>query len=115
MKNSTNEQEVIMYGQKLWPRPPDQFYDYKELRSGIWLFRDLDRWLARNQSTSARGQMMRHIVGHFHAFASHELAGESRARIERLGGVVSTLSRLMERNPEGECKFLSPVFREKCW
>jgi hypothetical protein len=112
-----HEEQIVMYGEQLWPRPDNELYGYKEVRSAIWAFLDLDLWIdkTRDASPASRALMMRHIVGNFHSFARHELEGAARAKIENVMGVISKLSRLMERNPQGECKFPSPPHSEDEW
>ena len=113
-----NEQEVVMYGQRLWPRPDGELYNYRQLRSGIWWFRDLNRWLdgTPDSQPSARALKIRHLVNWPHQFARHELSpvtckecdDRAREKLEKLIGVVHKLSRLMESNPmsdEREWKF----------
>lgn len=85
-----DEMEVVMYGVRLWPRPAGELYDYRELRSGIWWFRDLNRWLqgTMDSEPASRALKMRHLVNWPHQFARHELKPEALAKIEKLVGVV---------------------------
>lgn len=114
-----DQQEILMYGERLWPRPDNEFYDYKELRSAIWCFRDLNRWLglSRDPSIASRAVGIRLLVGHWYSFAHHELEGEARAKIENMAGAISKLSRLLARNPEAEaeCRFPPSPKREDEW
>lgn len=102
------EQEIVMYGVQLWPRPEQEWYDYKQLRSGIWWFNDLLRWICPGENIASRALLIRHTIGHLHLFARHEFTGENREKAEKLAGVVLKLSRLLEQNPQGQCRFPPP-------
>jgi hypothetical protein len=113
---AADEQEIIMFGKRLWPSPPESpFYGYRELRSAIWFFCDLDKFIASGQDIESRAITIRLLVGHLHNFSSHELEGVARDRIENLVSVVHTLSRLFAKSPEGECKFPPLPKREDEW
>ncbi|HEY1861513.1 MAG TPA: hypothetical protein VGG61_14225, partial [Gemmataceae bacterium] len=109
-----DQQEILMYGERLWPRPENALYGYKELRSAIWCFRDLERWV-QGADIGSRALRIRYIAGHFQSFARHELDGDSQAKSENLAGAISRLSRLLERNPEAECRFPPSPKREDEW
>lgn len=101
----SNQQEVIMFGFRLWPKTDKQFYGYDDLRYGIWWFNDLNRWIDTTADPASRGQMMRHVIGRIHTFSKHCLPVECRAPLEHMFGIVRELSRLMVQNPKGECSY----------
>lgn len=101
----SNQQEVIMFGFRLWPKTDNQFYGYDDLRYGIWWFNDLNRWIDTTADPASRGQMMRHVIGRIHTFSKHCLPVECRAPLEHMFGIVRELSRLMVQNPKGECSY----------
>jgi hypothetical protein len=109
-----NQQEIIMYGERLWPRPEAALYDYLELRSAIWLFCDLDIHV-KAPNIGSKAIVVRYIITHLDLFARHELEGTARAKVENLLGVVSRISRLMARNPDGECRYPPSPKREDEW
>lgn len=111
------EQEVIMFGERLWPHPPgNRLHEYRELRTGIWLFQDLQRYLDRSQSDASRAIMIRYLINWVHVFAKHELEGDAHRKIANLCGVVHHLSRIWVENPEGECKFpFTPKREDEPW
>jgi hypothetical protein len=82
------------------------------LVSGIWLFRDLDRWLPDGGSRADHAIYIRLSLKYWRAYAKNKLEGDDLAAVTELLGVVQRLSFAMERNPGGELKFPSPPKRE---
>jgi hypothetical protein len=105
---SANEREVIMFGERLWPRVEHRFgtYDYDQLCAAIWYFRDFDDWLqgsASGKSPRSRAIIIRLSTRWPTEYVDRAIDGESRAKIKKLYQQVHLIARLLEDNPEGEC------------
>jgi hypothetical protein len=107
---SPGEQEVFMYGVRLWPQPRFD-YNYYQLTTAVWFFTDLNHSLESNpnyETPAARAQRMRLLLRWPKIYASKQLDGPSRGKQEAIFNLVQELSRFMEDSPEGLCNFPSP-------
>jgi len=98
-----NEKRTVMYGEVLWPRPSGHVYNYEELNCAIWWFKDLDRWMVPGENIKTRMNCIRLSILHLDQFARDHL--KERARMENVFGLIRTISRCAERQPNGECEF----------
>jgi hypothetical protein len=102
----SGQTEVIMFGERLWPRMHDRYgnYDFEQLTTAVWTFREFETALCvghRDQPQS-RGILIRHNTKFLNEYCSRMgEAGNSMRMVLRL---VHLLTTLMERNPNAECR-----------
>lgn len=104
-----DEQEVIMFGQRMWPLVPGETigtYDFRTLQVAIWKFTDLNRWLMLgDKSAHGRAIMIRNSTKWDRHFIGELTKGTDIAiKIDRIYSLVHALCSLMEQHPDGECK-----------
>ena len=51
----STECEVILFGERLWPRADNATYDFDQLRAAVWYFRDLNNWLSGSRDGASVG------------------------------------------------------------
>jgi hypothetical protein len=102
------QQEIVMFGERLWPRVEHQFgtYDYDQICAAIWYFRDLDGWVQGGLSGKTPGS--RAIIARLSTrwpqeYIDRALSPDTRGKIKKVYQLVHLLARLLEENPEGEC------------
>lgn len=99
------EQELVMFGQPVWPRPNGNQgeYTYDQARAAIWTFRDYEAWnvMAKEdvESFAKRIRNSQRYLGEFVRRTDREQP------IARVYSLIMWFSRLMEKNPTAECKW----------
>jgi hypothetical protein len=117
-----NERETIMFGEMLWPRLDERrgIYDYNQLRSAIYIFREFQT-LADGQSPGSTRiyakQLMRWFDNYINLFCKApdgstpiEVAG-----IRAITRLVRLLGDLFAANPDGECRYAPSPHVEGEW
>ncbi len=110
-----------MFGERLWPRIDGRFgtYDYDHLRAAIWYFRDTESWLQSSsigKTPKSRAIIIRLSTRWFEELFDRRPAdGEVRADFKKAYQVVNLLARLLETNPDGECKIPPTPTTEGQW
>ena len=99
--------EVIMFGEPLWPRVDDQRgeYDFVQLCAAVWTFRDLDTYLQLgDKSPAGRAIMIRNLTRWLNEYFGKITDGDTRSKIRKTFSLIHTISVLMKRAPDGECR-----------
>jgi len=107
------EEKIVMFGECLWPRPPDQFYSYKAVRSAVWVFLDWKNWGDQTATIGTQALNLRHFISEMEEFVRHEM--EARMPFMEMSGVVKWLTRLWEKNPEARCEPPSRMLTDRDW
>lgn len=99
------ECEIVMFGQRLWPRLNNRQgeYSFRQICAAIWFFSDFDRWSRLNpdNSVGSRAVRVRLAVKWFIEFSMLE---DQQNRIRPVLSLVQWLSRLLEDAPEAICQ-----------
>lgn len=102
-----NQSDIVMFGEWLWPAP-EATYDYDQLCCAIWMFEDLNRWFSLStvgQGAGSRAQMMRFTTKWISEYINHRSGAYlTYTKITKIYTLIDHLSRLLERNPGGECR-----------
>jgi hypothetical protein len=112
-----SEHEVVMFGERMWPAI-NATYDYDQLRAAIWTFRDLNNWLSASRdgaNAGSRAIIFRLTTKWYSEYADRALKMEDRAKIKKIFGLVDLLTRLLLKNPDGECKWPPTPVAEGKW
>jgi hypothetical protein len=105
----SEQQEIVMFGQRLWPRTEHQFgtYEYKQLCAAIWYFKGQNEWLACSkvgETPGSRAILMRLSIRWLSEYADVDcVADETRGKVKKVYQLIQMLAGLLERNPNGEC------------
>lgn len=111
-----HEKEIIMFGERLWPRIDDQSYDYDQVRAAIWYFCDQNRWLElTGQNVASRAICIRFSTKYFYEYIGRTDPPDNPHKIKRVFHLVQHLAGLMEKNPDGECKLPPTPNTEGKW
>jgi hypothetical protein len=113
------EQELVMFGQTVWPRVDERQapYDYDQVRAAIWAFRDLYSWnrqVTQDNSPGSIGIRIRLSTKWYGEY----LLRTDRTRenpLRRIFSLVHWFSKLMEQNPQAECKWPGYPTAEAEW
>jgi hypothetical protein len=115
----STECEVIIFGERLWPRPDNATYDFDQLRAAVWYFRDLNTWLSGSRdgaSVGSRALILRLTTKWFGEYVQRAIeSSRDQAKIRRVFTLIDQLTRLLERNPEGECRWPPTPTAEGQW
>jgi hypothetical protein len=108
-KLPSDEQELTMYGVRVWPRDPNKAsYTYDQIRAAIWTFDEHERQLslATSNSAASRAIIIRHSTNFMTQYVSREprIDAEARSAIKAVYSLIHTLANLLESNPAGVCK-----------
>lgn len=112
-----HQQEIVVFGERLWPAPPSAMYDYDQLRAAVWYFRDINTWLESSivgKTVGSRANTIRHTTKWPWEYASRNLSHD-RAKMQKVYSLIDELTRLMERRPDGECKWPPTPTSEGQW
>jgi hypothetical protein len=118
------ERETVMFGERLWPRIDDRrgIYDYNQLRSAIYTFRDVQSLMAlANQSPGSTRiyakQLMRWLDNYINLFckAPDRSTPTEVAGIRTITRLVGALGDLFAANPDGECRYAPSPHVEGEW
>jgi hypothetical protein len=96
-----------MFGEHLWPRIDDQRgeYDFVQLCAAVWTFRDLDADLRLgDKSPAGRAIMIRNLTRWLNEYFGKITDGDTRSKIRKTFSLIHTISVLMKRAPDGECR-----------
>jgi hypothetical protein len=99
------EQELMMFGQTVWPRLDIRQgdYDYDQVRAAIWTFRDYESWnQMAKEDTGSHALRIRNSLRYLGEYLQRTDRNNPTAKIFSL---IIWFSRLMEKNPKGECKW----------
>jgi hypothetical protein len=102
----SGQSEVIMFGERLWPRTHDRHgsYDFEQLTAAVWTFREFETALCvghRDQPQS-RGILIRHSTKFLNEYCSR--MGEAANGLRMVLRLVHLLTTLMVRNPDAVCR-----------
>jgi hypothetical protein len=102
----SGQPEVIMFGERLWPRTHDRYgsYDFEQLTAAVWTFREFETALCvghRDQPQS-RGILIRHSTKFLNEYCNR--MGEAANGMRMVLRLVHLLTTLMVRNPDAECR-----------
>jgi hypothetical protein len=102
----TGQAEVIMFGERLWPRTHDRYgtYDFEQLTTAVWTFREFETALCvgHRDRPQSRGILIRHSTKFLNEFCSR--MGEAANGMRMVFRLVHLLTALMGRNPDAECR-----------
>ena len=103
------QQHIMMYGETLWPivGPQNAGNTYDQVRCAVWTFRDLQRWhvmIAADSSVASCALRIRLSFKWFIEYLMRNDAGNTN-ELRKVFGIIRTLTRLWEQNPDGECRF----------
>ena len=102
----STEREVIMFGERLWPRTHDRYgsYDFEQLTTAVWTFREFETALCvgHRDQPQTRGILIRHSTKFLSEYCSR--MGGAANGMRMVLRLVHLLTTLMERNPVAECR-----------
>lgn len=103
----SNEQEVFVYGVRLWPSTDAAFgsYDYDQLCAAVWYFHDIDGWLQGRRVSNdprSRAVIARLSTKWLEAYIARAYRDEPKPKIQKVYQLVHLIARLLEDNPDGE-------------
>jgi hypothetical protein len=106
-KLSANQQEIIAYGQTLWPYEPNGVndYDWDQVRAACWYFLNLQSCLSisTDNSPGSVALTIRTSIKYLLEYCSFREKGLGKARdVIRL---VKHITFLWDANPEGRCSW----------
>jgi hypothetical protein len=110
--------EVVMFDEVLWPAPNNAMYDFDQIRAAVWFFRDINTWLEGSRdgtNVGSRAIIMRLTTKWFSEYAQRALSAQDQAKIRRVFILIDQLTRLLERNPDGKCKWPPTPTAEGQW
>ena len=115
-----NEQEIIVFGERVWPNPdPDpSSYDYDQVRAAVWYFHDLNGWLEQSpiaKNPRARAIYIRNTISWFGQYIGRCDPAHSPHKIKRVFQLVDRFAGLLETSPDAECVLPPPPFIEGKW
>ena len=99
------EQELMMFGQTVWPRVDinQGEYDYDQIRAAIWTFRDFEAWnVLAKENTESLARRIRNSLRYLGEYLQRT---ERDNRMAKIFTLMIWFSHLMEKNPKGECKW----------
>ena len=116
----SREQEIIMYGLRLWPVVDGSTHTYDQARAACWSFNDINRLCelskAHGDDARARGQQIRFSTRWYSQFVDRAVTDlESRHAINGVYALVHAISFAMEKNPDGEIKSPMRPYSEGKW
>jgi hypothetical protein len=113
------ECEIVIFGERLWPRADNATYDFDQLRCAVWYFRDLNTWLSGSRdgaNVGSRALILRLTTKWFGEYVPRAFANsQDQAKIRRVFTLIDSLTRLLEQNPHGECKWPPTPTAEGQW
>jgi hypothetical protein len=113
----SHEQEVTMFGERLWPNGGS--YSYDQLRAACWYFVDQDsafKLAPQYADPMSRAIAVRFSTRWFRQYAEREINDPaSRSKIRQVYDLVDRITLAMERNPAGECIVPSRPTAEGKW
>jgi hypothetical protein len=99
------EQELMMFGQTVWPRLGinQGEYTYDQVRAAIWTFRDYESWnQMATEDTGSHALRIRNSLRYLGEYLQRTDRNNPMAKIFSL---ILWFSHLMEKSPNGECKW----------
>jgi hypothetical protein len=99
------EQELMMFGQTVWPRLGinQGEYTYDQVRAAIWTFRDYESWnQMAKEDTGSHALRIRNSLRYLGEYLQRTDRNNPMAKIFSL---ILWFSHLMEKNPNGDCKW----------
>jgi hypothetical protein len=111
------QEKLVLFGSLLWPPVAEEFrrleYDYDQVRTAAWYFRDINKWL-RNESPASRAIYIRLSTRWFQEYLDR--CNSAGGSIKRVLSLIRLMARLLENNPDGECVYpISPYNGEGQW
>lgn len=99
------EQELVMFGQPVWPRLDNSQgeYNYDQVRAAIWTFRDYEDWnvLAKEDKQS----FAMRIRNSQRYLCEYIQRTDRNNHMSKIYSLIAWFSFLMQKNPDGECKW----------
>ncbi len=98
--------EVIMYGERLWPRTHDRYgsYSFEQLTAAVWTFREFDTALCvGHREARSRAILIRHATKFLNEYC-YRIGGEAADGMRMVLRLVHLITTLMERAPDGDCR-----------
>ena len=107
---SAGQEECIMFGVQLWPRPGNDYgtYDYDQVRAAAWYFRDFNDWMSQSrigQSPGSRAIYARLSVKWFGEYLVRAYPATEREKMQKVLSLVRTMAGLLEKAPDAECVY----------
>jgi hypothetical protein len=111
------QSELMMFGKTVWPRLDDRqgAYDYDQIRAAIWTFRDLDNWNRQIEKDNGAGSRAIRIRLSTKWYGEYVIRNGRDSPMRAIFGLVHWMSRLMETNPDGQCKWPAYPTSEAEW
>src|SRR5262249_45833826 len=109
-KMGSDEEEIIMYGQRFWPVIDNRMgvYDYPTLCLAIWHFQDQLRWLSMSRAGESIGSqviILRLGTKWLYQLAQQgEFGDKTRQRLKMFCTIIGTLADEYAANPTGDCR-----------
>jgi hypothetical protein len=114
-----DQQEIVVYGVRVWPLTDFRLgsYDYYQICTAVWYFRDLDNLLqTRNDnSPGSRAILIRFSTKWLELYLKRTHEPAERVRLQRVYQVINMLAGLLEKNPDAECMIPSVPMVEGQW
>ena len=110
-----HEQEIIMFGERLWPRLDNEMcFDYDQVQAAIWYFRDQDRFQQAplDENPASRAINIRNSTRWLKEYVRRT---DDPMKINRVLDLVSDMALLLNKNPHGECKAPATPKIERPW
>jgi len=103
----SGQTEVIMFGERLWPRTHDRYgsYDFAQLTAAVWTFREFDTALCvgHRDETRTRAILIRHATKFLDRHANL-IGGEAGDGLRMVLRLIHLCTVLMEKSPDAECR-----------
>lgn len=99
------ETEVVIFGERFWPRLGNIEYGYDQLAAAAFFFDDADRMarLSGDRSPKSRSMKIRHALKWLLQYLNRLPHSTERDAIKRVYQLVELICRSMERDPDGAC------------
>jgi hypothetical protein len=103
-KMPRGEQEIVMFGDRLWPAGPQDNHDYFQARAAVWYFNEQNRRNDR-ESIANRAIFIRYSIKWLWEFNQIRGRDPLRGEWNTVFSLIHRIVAAMEKNPAAKCNY----------